>query len=211
MCPAFYYPAGRMEQVGGGLSDVTAPSDQNSRHDVVAASLCRGAPRSLQPARRHSAVATTATGVAVASRCCGRDFDFFKDLFLNGTDLFETNQLEERKKSYHHLYARCGGPEQIGKTNGTSRHTPQNRVDLFRNAKTFAENLLHVLSRFYLFDHRLERVDQLKDSNFSQTKRFLRSWRWASFSCENALLFEFALMQFLRSLLEFFVLDQLPD
>src|SRR4029453_6509448 len=95
---------------------------------------------------------------------------------LNGTDLFETNQLQERKKSYDHLYARYGSSEQIGKTDrNTGGHAPQNRVDLLRNTKTFAENLLHVLSRLYLFEHRLERVDQLKDSNLPHTKGFMQT------------------------------------
>jgi hypothetical protein len=160
-----------MEQIGGCLPDVTAPGDQNPPHVVVVPtkSGCRDAPCTLHPARRRSAVATTVAHlIAGLSLGCGRDFNVGKDVFLNGTDLFETNEFQERKKSYDYLQARNGGPEQIGKTDGiASRHAPQNRVDLLRNTKTFAENLLYVLSRFYLFDHRLERVDQLKDSNLS--------------------------------------------
>jgi hypothetical protein len=55
-----------MEQIGRGLPNITTPSDQDSRHGF----------------RR--------------SRCRTGDFNFFEDIFLEGADLLETNQLEER-------------------------------------------------------------------------------------------------------------------
>jgi len=64
-----------MKQIGYRLPDITTSCDQNSRHGF-----------------RHS-------------RCRGRDFNFFEDVFLEGADLFETNQLEKREKRHHYFYA----------------------------------------------------------------------------------------------------------
>jgi hypothetical protein len=35
----------------------------------------------------------------------GCDFDFFKHVFLKSADLFETNELQEREKSYYDFHA----------------------------------------------------------------------------------------------------------
>src|SRR6266498_2039336 len=105
-----------------------------------------------------------------------RDFNFFEDIFLEGADLFETNQLEEREKRHHYFDARHTLSKQVRKTKwSASPDPPQNHVDLLRNAKTFARNLLHLLSGLDPFDYRLEGVDELKNPNFSKAQRFLQS------------------------------------
>src|SRR5207249_10318698 len=143
MCPAFYGPAGSMEQIRSCLPDVTTSGDQDLRHD------CR------------------------FSRCRGRDFNFFKNVFLNSANLFETNQFQKREKSHNDFDSRDDSPEQIGKTDGrTGCDALQDRVDLLRDAETFAENLLLVLSRFHLFGHVPECVDQLKNSNVTRSVWF---------------------------------------
>src|SRR5215467_6057692 len=102
------------------------------------------------------------------SRSHSQNFNFFKDALLDGPDLFETNQLQKREKSYHHFYARNEGSKQIGKTEPIATgNALQNRIDLLRNTETFAKNFLYVLSRFDPFHYRLERVDELKNSNFA--------------------------------------------
>ena len=60
------------------------------------------------------AVATTARIATALRRGC--DFNFFKHVFLDSADLFETNELQEREKRYHDFHARYGSPEQVGKT-----------------------------------------------------------------------------------------------
>jgi len=39
--------------------------------------------------------------------CC--DFDFVKNISLNGANLFQTNQLQKGEKSYHYFQARHYG------------------------------------------------------------------------------------------------------
>src|SRR5437667_3289794 len=120
MCPAFYSPAGGMEQIRGCLPEIPTSGDQDSRHD------CR------------------------FSRCCGRNFNFFKDVFLNCPDLFETNQFQKREKRYNHFDARCDGPKQIGETDGNTNCDPlQHRIDLYRMAKPYAEYVLYFRSSLH--------------------------------------------------------------
>jgi len=107
--------------------------------------------------------------IAGSSRRRGCDFNLFKHVFLNGTDLFQTNELQKREKSYYYFETRSDSSKQIGKTKlPASRNALQNRIDLLRNAKTLAKNFLHVLSRFDPLDDCLERVDELKDPDFAQ-------------------------------------------
>ena len=54
--------------------------------------------------------------MAVLLRGC--DFNFFENVFLSGTYLFETNQLQEREKRDHDFDTRCGSRKQIRKTQG---------------------------------------------------------------------------------------------
>jgi len=104
-----------MEQIRGRLTNITATGDQDSRHVVVVTSLRRGVLCALHPARRRGAVATTDRIIASALRgCC--DFNFFKHVFLESADLFETNELQEREKRYDDFHARYGSPKQVGKT-----------------------------------------------------------------------------------------------
>src|SRR5713101_7697126 len=141
-----------------------------------------------------------------------RDLNFFKGVFLDRPDLPEADQLQQREKCYHDFNARCSGTEQIRKTEASAaRNALQNRIDLLRNTKTLAENLLNVLSRFDAFYHRLESANQLKDSNLAQPQRFLDTRHGARFSHKHPLLFKRAQIQFSRRFLEFFVLDQLPN
>src|ERR1700719_2518613 len=115
-----------------------------------------------------------ATAVPDLSRCRTGDFNFFKDAFLNGADLLEANELQERQKRHHYFYARHGSSKQIRKTERSASRNPlQNRIDLLGNAKTLAKNFLYILARFNPFDHRLEGVYELKNPNFSQAQRFL--------------------------------------
>jgi hypothetical protein len=119
----------------------------------------------------------TAHATAIPGLSCGgRDFNFFEDIFLKGADLFETNQLEEREKRHHYFDARHDLSEQVRKTKwSASPDPPQNDIDLLRNTKTLAKNLLHLLSGLDPLDYRLEGVDELKNPNFSKAQRFLQS------------------------------------
>src|SRR5437667_5933158 len=116
----------------------------------------------------------TAHATAASGLSCGRrDFNLFKDVFLNGADLFEANKLQKREKSYNYFQTRHNSSKQIRKTERSASRNPlQNRIDLFRNAKTLAKNFLYVLSGFDPFDHCLESVNELKNSDFAQAKRF---------------------------------------
>src|SRR5207237_5439236 len=97
-----------------------------------------------------------------------RDLNFFKGVFLERPDLLEADQLQQREKCYDNFDARCSGAKQIRKTEtSTACNALQNRIDLLRNTKALAENLLNVLSRFDAFYHRLESANQLKDSNLA--------------------------------------------
>src|SRR4029077_11926030 len=110
---------------------------------------------------------------AYVSGCRRRDFNLFKDVFLNGADLFEANKLQKREKSYNYFQTRHNSAKQIRKTErSASRNALQNGIDFLRNAKTLAKNFLHVLSSFDPFDHCLESVNELKNSDFAQAKRF---------------------------------------
>jgi hypothetical protein len=95
-----------MEQIRRRLTDITAASDQDSRHLAVDTPLRRGTPWALHPARRReprlgfgmtgtAKVTTVACIIASASRR-GCDFNFFKHVFLESADLFETNEFQER-------------------------------------------------------------------------------------------------------------------
>src|SRR5205823_13687013 len=160
-----------MESICGRLPNITAAGDQDPRHNVVAASLCRGACCVQITARRHSSVATTPT---IPVSCRGCDFNFFKHVFLERPDLFEANELQKSEKCYYDLHARYGSAKQIGKTQSrVICHPLQDNIYLLRNTETFRENFLHVLPCFDPFDHRLECVDQLKNSNFFQAQRLL--------------------------------------
>src|SRR5207244_12608509 len=104
---------------------------------------------------------------------CRRDFNLFKDVFLDGADLFETNKLQKREKSYNYFKTRHNSAKQIRKTErSASRNALQNGIDFLRNAKTLAKNFLHVLSGFDPVDHCLESVTELKNSDFAQAERF---------------------------------------
>src|SRR5437762_11144882 len=120
-----------------------------------------------------------------------RDLNFFKGVFLDRPDLLEADQLQQCEKCYDDFDARCSGAKQIRKTEtSTARNALQNRIDLLRNTKTLAENLLNVLSRFDAFYHRLESANQLKDSNFAQPQSFLDNRHGGGFSHKNPLLFK---------------------
>ena len=81
----------------------------------------------------RTAHATTASGLS----CGGCDFNLFKDVFLNGADLFEANKLQKREKSYNYFQTRHNSAKQIRKTErSASRNALQNVIDLLRNAKT---------------------------------------------------------------------------
>src|ERR1700757_298441 len=98
-----------MEQVRRRLTDITAASDQDSRHLAVDTWRRRGAPCTLNPVPRHQRSVAAATFgmtgtakyttvaciIASASRR-GCDFNFFKHVFLESADLFETNEFQER-------------------------------------------------------------------------------------------------------------------
>lgn len=105
-----------MEQIRGRLTNITAAGDQDSRHVVVVASLRRGVFCVLRPAWWSCAVATTTARIIASALRRGCDFNFFKHVFLESADLFETNKLQEREKRYHDFHARYGSPKQIGKT-----------------------------------------------------------------------------------------------
>src|SRR5438105_2796359 len=141
-----------------------------------------------------------------------RDLNFFKGVFLDRPDLLEADQLQQREKCYDNFNARCSGAEQIRKTEASAASNAlQNRIDLLRNAKTLAENLLNVLSCFDAFYHRLKSANQLKDSNLTQRQRFLDTRDGAGFPHKHPLLFKRPQIEFTRRVLEFFVLDQLPN
>src|ERR1051326_1612527 len=96
-------------------------------------------------------------------------FNFFEDIFLECANLFETNELQKREKSYHHFHTRHDSSKQIRKTEPIATgNALQNCIDLLRDIKTLAKNLLHILSRFNSFDYRLEGVNQLKNSDFRE-------------------------------------------
>src|SRR5712691_5721851 len=116
----------------------------------------------------------TAHATAVHGLSCGSQyFNLFKDVFLNGANLFEANKLQKREESYHHFQTRHHSAKQIRKTErSASRNALQTRIDLLRNAKTLAKDFLYVLSGFDPFDHCLESVNELKNSDFTQAKRF---------------------------------------
>jgi hypothetical protein len=123
------------------------------------------------PDALRTAHATAASGLS----CGRRDFNFFKDVFLNGSDLFEANKLQKREKSYNYFQTRHDSSKQIRKTErGARPNTLQDYADLLRNAETLTKNFLYVLSRFDPFDHCLERVNELKNSDFAQAQRFLQ-------------------------------------
>src|SRR5438067_976159 len=141
-----------------------------------------------------------------------RDLNFFKGVFLDRPDLLEADQLQQREKCYDDFDARCSGAEQIRKTDASAaRNALQNRIDLLRNTKTLAENLLNVVSRLDAFYHRLESANQLKDSNLAQPQRFLDTRHGAGFSHKHPFLFKRAQIEFSRRFLEFLILDELPN
>ena len=105
-----------MEQIGGRPTNITAAGDQDSRHIVVVASPRRDILCALHPARRRIAVATTTARIIANALRRGCDFNFFKHVFLESADLFETNKLQEREKRHHDFHARYGSPKQVGKT-----------------------------------------------------------------------------------------------
>ena len=95
-----------MEQIRRRLTDITTAGDQDSWHLAVDTWLSRGTPCALHRARERqpwlgcsmtgtAKVTTVACIIARASRrSC--DFDFFKHVFLEGADLVETNEFQER-------------------------------------------------------------------------------------------------------------------
>src|SRR5213592_4916053 len=140
----------------------------DSAHGRCAEDSARYSIRCVRLRRTNAGV-----GIPHVSRRGRRDLNLFKDVFLNSADLFETNKLQKREKSYHHFETRHDSSEQIRETDGSASRNPlQNRVDFLRNAKTFAKNFLYVLSGFDPFDHCLESVNELKNSDFAQSQRF---------------------------------------
>src|SRR6266487_506022 len=89
-----------MEQIRRRLTHITAASDQDPRHVAVAVSLRRD-------------VSCACIIVSASRRGC--DFNFFKHVFLESANLFETDELQEREKSYYDFHTRHGIPKQIGK------------------------------------------------------------------------------------------------
>ena len=116
----------------------------------------------------------TAHATAVPGLSCGSQyFNFLKDVFLDRADLFEANKFQKREESYNYLKTRHNSAKQIRKTERSAgRNALQNGIDLLRNANTLAKHFLYVFSRFDPFDHCLESVNQLKNSDFAQAKRF---------------------------------------
>ena len=90
----------------------------------------------------------------------GCDFNFFKHVFLDGPHLLKADQLQKREKRYHDFDTRRGSAKQIRKTETSAGSDAlQNRIDLFRDTETFAEDFLHVLACFHSFHHSLESTD----------------------------------------------------
>src|ERR1043166_4349694 len=145
------------------------------------------------------------------SRHGRRDFDVLEQSSLERAHLLQANQFQQGKKRDHDFDARGKRAKQIGKTQRPpTTDSLQDKLDLFRNAVALAENLLHTFARFDAFDHRLESVDQLENSNFAEPKRTVQ-WRRRCFARKDSLLFQLTLMKFGGSVLELFVFDQLAD
>src|SRR5262245_11638341 len=113
----------------------------------------------------------TAHARAVPGLSCGcRDFNLVKHVVLNGPDLLQPDQFKKRQKGDNHFDSGCSVAKQLRKAEVSAEcDALQNCIDLFRYAKTFTEDFLHVLARFQSFQHSLESIDQLKNSNLAQT------------------------------------------
>src|SRR5215213_7759030 len=75
-----------------------------------------------------------------------------------------------------------------------------------------AENFAQIFAGLHSFDHRLERINQLKDSDLAQAERRRRiPVESARLTKENSFAINLPYLQLRGGFLEFLIFDQLPD